>query len=239
MKFYDINGTEICKEQFVKIYGDSYFIGNKRIVNGVGQNSRYAEEEIEKVLKYGIKTPIDVVHILAWKTGKIKHYESEKKREFVYAKDWSNAETSGKVLRPRIGECDINKISSYISKNIESLEKEVSEAPQNVLCKLREQSVKGIGTVYLITLMYFISRGSYPIYDRFAKKAIDAIVNEVKPGGVIKERQLPDKTSEKFCKIMKNEMKEYMCNLEAVFGSDYKDRDVDRALWVYGHMFKK
>lgn len=70
MKFYDINGTEICKEQFVKIYGDSYFIGNKRIVNGVGQNSRYAEEEIEKVLKYGIKTPIDVVHILAWKTGK-------------------------------------------------------------------------------------------------------------------------------------------------------------------------
>ena len=129
--------------------------------------------------------------------------------------------------------------SSYISKNIESLEKEVSEAPQNVLCKLREQSVKGIGTVYLITLMYFISRGSYPIYDRFAKKAIDAIVNEVKPGGVIKERQLPDKTSEKFCKIMKNEMKEYICNLEAVFGSDYKDRDVDRALWVYGHMFKK
>ena len=195
--------------------------------------------KIEKVLKYGIKTPIDVVHILAWKTGKTKHYESEKKREFVYAKDWSNAETSGKVFRPRIGECDINKISSYISKNIESLEKEVSEAPQNVLCKLREQSVKGIGTVYLITLMYFISRGSYPIYDRFAKKAIDAIVNEVKPGGVIKERQLPDKTSEKFCKIMKNEMKEYICNLEAVFGSDYKDRDVDRALWVYGHMFKK
>ena len=26
---------------------------------------------------------------------------------------------------------------------------------------------------------------------------------------------------------------------KAVFGSDYKDRDVDRALWVYGHMFKK
>lgn len=238
MKFYDINGTEICKEQFVKIYGDSYFIGKKRIVNGVGQNSRYTEEEIEKVLKYGIKTPIDVVHILAWKIGKIKHSESEKKREFVYAKDWDKSESFCKVYRYG-REFDINKISSYISENIGSLEKEVSESPQNVLCKLCEQSVKGIGTVYLITLMYFISRGSYPIYDRFAKKAIDAIVNDVKPGGVIKERQLPDKTSEKFCKIMENEMKEYMCSLEAVFGSDYKDRDIDRALWVYGHMFKK
>ena len=238
MKFYDINGTEICKEQFVKIYGDSYFIGNKRIVNGVGQNSRYTEEEIERILKDGIKTSVDVVHILAWKIGKIKHYESEKKREFVYAKDWDKAESSCKVYRYG-REFDIYKISSYISKNIGDLEKEVSESPQNVLCKLREQSVKGIGTVYLITLMYFISRGAYPIYDRFAKKAIDAIVNDVKPGGVIKEVQLPDKTRAKFCKIMENEMKEYMCNLEAVFGTDYKNRDVDRALWVYGHMFKK
>lgn len=48
MKFYDVNGLEIEKEQFVKIYGDSYFIGRKRIVKGVVQNSEFAEKEIEK-----------------------------------------------------------------------------------------------------------------------------------------------------------------------------------------------
>lgn len=81
MKFYDVNGLEISREQFVKSYGDSYFIGNKRIVKGVVQNSKYAEKEIEKILCNGVKTPADVVHILAWKIGKLKHYECENEKK--------------------------------------------------------------------------------------------------------------------------------------------------------------
>lgn len=237
MKFYDVNGLEISKEQFVKNYGNSYFIGNKRIVKGVGQNSRYTEEEIEKILNDGIKTHIDVVHILAWKIGKLKHYECEQENKFVYHKDWENAEKM--EVKIRNNKFDIRGFSEYILENAECIEKLYEKDSQSALNKLNEGSVKGIGTVYLITMLYFITKRECPIYDRFAMKAIEAIINDVKPGSVIKEKQLPDKTSKKFNKIMENEMKEYICSLKDVFGTDYKDRNVDRALWVYGHMFSK
>ena len=44
--------------------------------------------------------------------------------------------------------------------------------PQEVINELKNNSPNGIGTVYLITLLFFISRGEYPIYDRFVKIAI-------------------------------------------------------------------
>ena len=39
----------------------------------------------------------------------------------------------------------------------------------------REKGWKGLGTVYCITLLYFISMGKYPIFDQFADKALDVI----------------------------------------------------------------
>lgn len=237
MKFYDVNGTEISKEQFVTIYGDSYFIGNERIVNRVVQNSRYIEEKIEQILCDGIKTPIDVVHILAWKIGKLKHYECENENKFVYHKDWKNAENMDVKIRNK--KFDIRVFSDYIAENIDCIESLYKKNPQSALNKLNEGSVEGIGPVYLITMLYFITKRECPIYDRFAMKAIEAIVNDAKPGSDIKEKQLPDKNSKKFGKIMETEMKEYIDDLKDIFGNDYKDRNVDRALWVYGHMFKK
>lgn len=237
MKFYDVNGLEIEKEQFVKIYGDSYFIGRKRIVKGVVQNSEFAEKEIEKILCEGIKTPTDVVHILAWKIGKLRHRDCETEKKFVYHSDWKNAENMNVKIRKR--EFDIDGFSSYILENLECIEKLYKKEPQLALNKLKEGSVDGIGTVYMITMLYFISKKKCPIYDRFAMKAIEAIVNDVKPGNFIKDIQLPDKNSKEFKNIMKCKMKEYIDNLKVVFGDDYQNRDVDRALWVYGHMFSK
>lgn len=35
-------------------------------------------------------------------------------------------------------------------------------------------------------------------------------------------------------------MADYIANLVSVFGNEYKlNRDVDRALWVYGHLFSE
>lgn len=235
MKFYDVNGAEISREQFVKIYGDSYFIGNERIVNGVVQNSRHIEEEIEKLLCNGIRKPIDVIHILSWKIGKLKHYECDEKKKFVYHSDWINAE---KMNVMRYGKnFEIKKFSNFVIDNLDYMESMCHCNPQRVLNKLREGSVSGIGTVYLITMLYFISKKEYPIYDRFAMKAVEAIVNNIEPGNTIRELQLPDKNSKKFDEIMETGMKKYIDNLKDVFGVDYNNRNVDRALWVYGHMF--
>lgn len=142
-------------------------------------------------------------------------------------------------VKIRKREFDIDGFSSYILENLECIEKLYKKEPQLALNKLKEGSVDGIGTVYMITMLYFISKKKCPIYDRFAMKAIEAIVNDVKLGNFIKDIQLPDKNSKEFKNIMKCKMKEYIDNLKVVFGDDYQNRDVDRALWVYGHMFSK
>lgn len=171
---------------------------------------------------------------MAWKVGKIKHFES--KDGFVYAKDWKNAEQF-EVYRYN-QPFDIKAISEYIVKNIAQLEKEANEDPQHTLCKLRDQKTKGIGTVYLITLLYFISRGKYPIYDRFALMAIQAICEDKKPGESVTITDLPEKNSRAFERVFEVRMVPFIEKLETVFGTAYQEsRNVDRALWVYGHAF--
>lgn len=112
---------------------------------------------------------------------------------FVYAKDWKNAERfeAYRYNRP----LDIRTISEYIANNITRLEETAIEDPQKVLCELRDLNITGLGTVYLITLLYFISRGKYPIYDRFAWMAIQAICGDKKPGEAVAVTELPWKNS--------------------------------------------
>lgn len=235
MKFYTLDGNEIDRDAFVKKYGNSYYIDRPRYIPRVGQSSRTIEDYMDELLKNGVKEPLDVVRILAWKLGKIKH--SESKNGFVYAKDWKNAERfeAYRYNRP----LDIRTISEYIANNITCLEDAAIEDPQKVLCELRDLNITGLGTVYLITLLYFISRGKYPIYDRFAWMAIQAICGDKKPGEAVAVTELPWKNSHAFERVFDTYMVPFMEQLESVFGTACQEcRDVDRALWVYGHAFR-
>lgn len=240
MKFFDINGVEIDKSKFITLYRDSYYLDKDQYVPGLSRCSRFVEDKIDNLLKNGIQSELNVVHILAWKIGKIKHGDSEKCRKFVYADDWVNAEKLAKVTRYG-REFDIETIAKYIADpdHIKTLEDKAVRDPQGVLCDLKNCEVKGLGSVYLITLLYFISRGTYPIYDRFAMMAIDAIIADIKPGNEVEYHTLPDKSSKKkFNAIMQEHMVPYIQKLNEVFGDEYhKSRDIDRALWVYGHLF--
>ena len=236
MIFYGKAGVSITLERFITLYGDSYYLDKERYVPGVSQSSRYTEDEIDRLLREGIKCELDVIHILAWKIGKIRHAES--KSRFCYSKDWSNAES---FRANRYGkEFDLKTISQYIVKNIESLEDQAKSNPQKVLNDLRDINIKGLGSVYLVTLLYFISRNTFPIYDRFAKMAIDAIETGLKPGSSVCYCELPTKDSKEFGHIMDDYIYPYQKKLETQFGDKYREgRDVDRALWVYGHMFRR
>ena len=90
MEMYAINGTRISKQEFITMYGNSYYTDQPKYVTRASQSSRFTEDEIDRLISDGIKEPIDVVHILAWKVGKIIHRKSN--TEFVYAADWENAE---------------------------------------------------------------------------------------------------------------------------------------------------
>ena len=75
--FYSSDDTIIPKQDFIEIYNKGYFLGNARPVPRVAQNSVIAENEMERILKVGIKKPIDIYRIMAWKVGKIRHADSD------------------------------------------------------------------------------------------------------------------------------------------------------------------
>ena len=237
--FYASDDTIITKQDFIEIYNNGYYLGNTRQVPRVTQNSKIAENEIERILREGIKEPIDVYRIMAWKVGKIRHADSDAASEIRYASNWKNAETG--IVRNYRYRLNMTDFAQYIVSNIGYLEELALTDPQRVLNNLvNAPAPKGIGTVYLITLLYFISRGKWPIYDRFAMMALTAITEGKKPGEAVCYLELPDKNSENFNSVMDICKQTYIKQLEDIFGKDYnKTRNVDRALWVYGHRFKK
>ena len=239
--FYDCRtNSSISKDEFIEMYNKSYFRSAERVVKGVTQNSKVAETEIERILNEGIKTTNDVINILAWKIGKIKHKDTDENGKITFSKDpyHFNIYRYGKKWE------EIKEFVEYIVKHIDRLYLTSKDSPQEVLNELGKKAKNGIGPVYLITLLYFISKGQYPIYDRFAYIALQEIKNGAEPFTTkIEPQTLPNKTSKKFKSVYEDYIEPYMQDISLVFGSDYNSsieeyRNIDRALWVYGHAFK-
>ncbi len=97
---------------------------------------------------------------------------------------------------------------------------------------LLAQNMSGLGTVYLLTLVWAISGMKYPIFDRFSKIAITAICKSEKPNKK-GYKYPPDKTQ---IVSIKDMYEKYQGQLSEVFGNEWKTRrEIDQALWVYGH----
>lgn len=92
-----------------------------------------------------------------------------------------------------------------------------------------------IGTVYMITLLFFFSKGKYPIYDKYAHIAAKAIYLNANPKDIY-YAEAPSKTERQKVFAMYNE---YCWLLEQIFGTKSIGRPTDQALWVYGHCKKK
>lgn len=254
-------------EEFIKFYNDCYFSDSTKTIqyetnkkkNTVRKSSFYTEKLIENILEKDPEdfTDSDVALILAWKIGKITHSQSQNK--LVLHEDWQEAfgEYSQEkgfiswngtpVKRYRNAssiDIDIKGIAEYLRKNGNHLNELIGKGEkEKAFEELKNQPWKGIGAVYLITLLYFTSNHKYPgecpIYDRFAMRALLAIKNNTIIGGSVKCGELPDKKSKNFSKSIDEKITEYISMLKDVFGNEYKNvRNIDRALWVYGHLFK-
>lgn len=240
MTFYDFAGKEITDiEKFVDIYEPCYFVGNAK-AQGIthSQSSKYVEEkEIMPILIGHINSYSDFAKIMAWKIGKIKHSESELVSKIIYADDWKFCEEQNPMRYGK--ELQLTKLSDYILCNREELEVLALDNPQECLRRIRNVNVTGIGTVYLITILFFLSHGKYPIYDRFAMASLLAAEQDLRPidGEQIEMSELPTKWERGFATICEKQYAEYIKRLYDL-NFDYKnDRRLDRALWVYGHAF--
>ena len=94
-----------------------------------------------------------------------------------------------------------------------------------------------LGSVSLIALLFFITQGELPIYDRYAEIALKAIAGNIRPGQEVRYAELPGK-NDTASEIWKSRIQPYINTLEMFFGDEWeRNRDIDRALWVYGHLF--
>ena len=271
--FYYPCGKQMSgKEEFVEFYSDRYYTKSEKILYNtscsgrtysVKQSSRHVEKIIDNIL---CKNPADftdsdIALILAWKMGKINHKESDNSETKIFLhKNWKAvlgdySKVNGfsdwdykEPIRQYGGRItlDIKVIADYLCENAVELNNLINKKPDGLklaMDKVMQESWQGIGPVYLITLLYFISNhknpGKCPIYDRFAARALLAIKDNIKPGKSIKCGTLPDKTYSNWSERVNVKMKAYIDMLEFVFDDKYKkNRDIDRALWVYGHLFK-
>lgn len=233
MKFYYPDGTPIeNKEDFLDFYSSCYYFFNNKSV----------EDRFERILKNGIRSQEEVFQILAWKFAKIDMKKSDKD-QLCYNDIWSEEDFRFRLYEYRIEaeetEPLCKKILSYANKC------ETDEKAQAFLNDIRDitrdkEWGKYFYSVYMITLLYFVSQGKYPIVDSFAFVALKAIIEELPFGKRINYYGIAGRDKDAFsCIITKGAYAWYKEELKRVFGEEYKTRRVDQALWSYGKLFKK
>lgn len=178
-------------------------------------NDVQLEKEIDDIFQKGKAASVeDYVSYIRWKVG-----------------DKGNDGEIATNYGAKINKCDFEQLA-YELKNTPS-DFNLNDYYSFIL----NQGVKNIGGVYTLALISLISKGKYPIYDKFADIAINVIKNREHG---FKEKydytELPDKTCEE--EVLKR-YDEYIKNLNEVFGEEWSfNRNIDRALWTYGHLFR-
>lgn len=236
-QFYYPDGEIIAApdqtKKFVEFYNQCYYL----------KVAPFEEQDIENILhKHDPLTDDEIIEILKWKTG--GKYKEEKE-----------------IIQTPYRKISVRDVKEKIRTIRGPLAKDKAKSLLKELCE-----IDGIGMVYAITLLYFITNGKqYPIYDKFAHIALLAILsgnkNPAKKYGVllpIKDNTCRKKISMEKKKnqsldidgIFEQYLNEYVYQINRIFGSDFGcdygevaeanlNRDIDRALWVYGHLFNK
>lgn len=169
------------------------------------KNTRFADEPISNALVNGITDIDDIKTILSWKMGGL----------FKLQPDNDN------IAKLRSHTVNLNDLFAFVN----------SYTGKDLI--INSTNIKGLGPVYATALLFFKSKMKYPIFDKYAYVALNAIINENDLS--VEQTYRYQSNLEKFW----NEYKTYQANLKRVFGGKYKtDRTIDQALWAYGHLFK-
>ena len=197
-------------------------------------NSFEAENYIMSCLSREL-TIEDVQKILAWKIGAVNKYNENENELFIV----SDKRTELEYKRAKIS---YNESFAECITKWSKQQKWNEDSAKSFFNELFANDFSGIGTVYLLTLLFVVSKGAFPIYDRFAAQAIKAIIDNKKPYEKCEVKEPFEKCNNFSEKIFKDKSFyiSYINNLEKIFGEEYKNnRKIDQALWVYGHMFYK
>lgn len=232
VKFYYPDGDEIAGEnsrkEFLNFYNRVYYYLYRDSV---------LEKTVIRILERGISSAKDVMNVLLWKTGGIE--SKDEKNTIIIRNKAVNAEKLWKEIKGVKDELGADRHECT----------RCAKCPKCVVCDVLENIMNnhdGIGPVYAITLLHFLSKGIFPIYDKFAHIALKVIFDEKHDFNtlLITDKELSKEFNTKDAETISESYQKYrfaLNRLEKVFYDvDKKDkRTIDRALWVYGHLFNE
>src|SRR5665647_105672 len=166
--FYNESGKPLSPQEFVAHYEPYYYIGSESRIPK-NKTSRFMEEKIDEIIRRGV-TAEDIPLIIAWKVGIINHtasinsvvYTGDFPRTFIYDDLPYHKNIN---VRPMI-----NMLTLRLGELKELSRTDMHEA-YRILYGMR---VPYFGSVKVLTLLYFLSQGRCPIYDKFAEISLDA-----------------------------------------------------------------
>ncbi|GEM_PF-4443699 len=241
-------GLVINDENTYRNYGRPYFYGeeNNTCIHIQNKTCKWVEDEIKDLLDLNSHwTYDDVKKILAWKIGKICHRQcydqSVHNRNIIYHQDWNGNNTVIYGVSEDLNPFIESLISGLERNNLREIARENPQCCLNMLKQYSEE-IERLYSVYLVTLLFFLSGGESPIYDCYAAKAL-FLYHEQQTGERIKYEPLPNKYSRDFsvlCTDNNSIYKKYINLLNTYYGERWKEeRDIDRSLWVLGHGIKQ
>ena len=227
---YDVEWFKRHLDEYEKAYFGIQGDTNVKIRNTV-ERSFEDEEIVQKRLNKGIIDPT----VVAWKAGRLSSKVIDTKQERIILNGYGNP-------------IDIDELKRYLNR-IEDEKSKLNLSPvktntvleyieqfgecYKVLSKVCAPIPKNVGAVYIINLLFFLSKGEYPIYDKFAHVALKALSLGVSPsyafvGGAPEKGEI---------KKVKSMYLDYVSLIDSLIGLEVygKDRKWDRALWAYGH----
>ncbi|SCW49628.1 hypothetical protein SAMN02910456_01434 [Ruminococcaceae bacterium YRB3002] len=199
------------------------------VPSGLNTTNAKAEEWIEE---HRINKGVFDMFALAWKAGRIDWDDGH----IVY-KDFVDGSNCKNGLGYKIDIRSFNEYCEFLNRiDVDSYDfKSLYEM-------LWPQSPVNIGPVYIIASLFFRSKGRFPIYDQFVHKAVRSLALGIAPADVYMGTP-PDKKYVGDVVCMYNE---YITLLVRAFpdhinrsGGPFIPRELDQALWIYGHCTRR
>lgn len=219
-------------DNYSKFYFDDVCCNDDRGKYGLPKCLQTTNRKVEKWIceQYLEKKAFDE-WALAWKFGRLEgvKYAPMFVQGECYCDNYGN-----KVRIPEFQDyCKSLNSIDFKSQDLEFLYRSLSDiAPTN------------IGPVYILTTMFFMTGGRIPIYDRFAHRAVRALLIDGIPNSDNVKRSIRSMSDKSCVNGVMNIYKDYIESLRIVFPNEVRrtgtvepfiTRALDQALWVYGH----
>jgi hypothetical protein len=228
MAFYDHHGNQVPYHQWSSLFVPSYYQGGPvlgRKVNRGNQSSHWVETRIHALLtQISPLSQADLTLALAWKIGSIDH------RASTNAVVWRPANFATVLVGGR-WKWNFSQSIPYLASNVANIVQQLAIDP-SYLFSLRLPGT-GFGATVKLAIQFFLTLGGEPIYDIYAHKAALAVDQNLPPGSVVAGYNAVQtwRDYQNFKQLLRR------IGLQP-HGSMFISRDDDRALWVYGHLFK-